>query len=220
MMWLVYREQQDGCRIMHGRNVREFRLPKLPRLSVDCFCRETNAVYKLCGCYWHGHICLPYRYVRTGAGDTIAQRYERNMARLEQIRQAGYQVEGQWKCDFDKGILAHHPELKLHPVVQHSPLNTQDALYGGRSEAMRLNHKAGDGDTIQYLDVKSLYPYVWNYFKFPIDNSVIHVGNACEGMQVMLLKDGLRKSSILPLRRLFHPALPFRCKKRLLFCLC
>ena len=47
MMWLVYGEQLDSCRIMHGRNGREFRLPKLPRLSVDGFCEETNTVYEL-----------------------------------------------------------------------------------------------------------------------------------------------------------------------------
>ena len=130
IIWLVYTEQQDGCRIMHSRNGREFRLPTLPRLSVDGFCAETNTVYKFCGCYSHGHTCLPYRDVTTGAGDTLAQRYERTMARLEQITQAGYQVELKWECDFDKGILADHPELMSHPVVQHSPLNTRDALYG------------------------------------------------------------------------------------------
>ena len=36
----------------------------------------------------------------------------------------------------------------------------------------------------------------------------------------MLLKDALMKCSILPPRRLFLPVLPFRCNKRLLFCLC
>ena len=99
-----------------------------------------------------------YRDVTTGAGDTLAQRNERNMARIEQITQAGYQVKVQWECDFDKGILAAHAELKLHPVVQHSPLNTRDALYGGRIETNGLHHKAGDGETIQYVDVMSLYP--------------------------------------------------------------
>ena len=97
LMWLVYREQLDGCRIMHGRNGREYRLPALPCLSVDGFCKETNTVYEFCGFYWHGHTCLPYRDVTTEVGDTLAQRYERTMARLEQITQAGYQVEVQWE---------------------------------------------------------------------------------------------------------------------------
>ena len=129
-MRLVYREQLDSCRIMHGRNGREYRLPALPRFSVDDFCEETNTVYEFWGCYWHGHNSLPFRDVTTGAGDTLAQWYETTMARLEQITQAGYQVEVQWECDFDKGILADHPEMKLHPVVQHSSLITRDALCG------------------------------------------------------------------------------------------
>ena len=116
--------------------------------------------------------------------------------------------------------MADHPELMLHPVVQHSPLNIRDALYGGRTEVMRLHHTAGDEETIQYVDVMSLYPYVCKYSKFPIGNPVINAGDACQDMQAMLLKDGLMKCSILPPRRLFHPFLPFRCNKRLLFCLC
>ena len=143
---------------MRGRSGGEYRLPALPRLNVDGFCKETNTVYEFCGCYWHGHRCLPYRDVTTWARDTLAQRYERTMARLEQITRAGYQLELQWECDFDKGISADHPELKLFPVVQHSPLNTRDALYEDRTEAMRLHHKARDGETIQYVDVISLYP--------------------------------------------------------------
>ena len=125
-----------------------------------------------------------------------------------------------WECDFDKGLLADRPDLKLHPVVQHSPLITRDALYGGRIEAMRLHHKVGDGETIQYVDVISLYLYLCKYFKFPIGHPVIHVGDACQDMQAMILKERLMKCSILPSRRLFHLVLPFRCNKRLLFCLC
>src|SRR5215472_7888766 len=36
----------------------------------------------------------------------------------------------------------------------------------------------------------------------------------------MLQKEGLIKCSILPPKRLYHPVLPFRCNKKLLFCLC
>jgi hypothetical protein len=47
MMWLVYREQTDGCHTLHGRNGREYRLPELPNLSVDGFCAETKTVINL-----------------------------------------------------------------------------------------------------------------------------------------------------------------------------
>ena len=214
LMCLVYIEQLDGCRIMHGRNGREYRLPALRHLSVVGFCKETNTVYEFCGCYWQGHSCVPYLDVTAGAGDTLAQRYEQPIARLEQITQVGYQVEVQWECDFDKGILAEHPELKLHPAVQHRQLNTREALYGGHTEAMRFHHKAGDRETIQYVDMVSLYPYVCKYLKLPIGHPVIHVGDTSQNMQAMLLKDGLMKCSILLPRHLYHPVLPFRCNKR------
>jgi len=35
LMWLVHRERTDECRISHGRNGREFRLPELPNLCMD-----------------------------------------------------------------------------------------------------------------------------------------------------------------------------------------
>jgi hypothetical protein len=37
LMWLVYKEQTDKCKIRHVRNGREYRLPELPNLSVDGF---------------------------------------------------------------------------------------------------------------------------------------------------------------------------------------
>jgi G:T-mismatch repair DNA endonuclease (very short patch repair protein) len=46
------------------------------------------------------------------AGDTLAERYEKTMASLPQITQAGYKVEVHWECDIDPGILAAHPELE------------------------------------------------------------------------------------------------------------
>jgi hypothetical protein len=49
MMWLVYREQTDGCRIRHGRNGPEYRLPELPNFSLDGFCAERNTVYEFIG---------------------------------------------------------------------------------------------------------------------------------------------------------------------------
>ena len=148
LMWFVYREQADGRRIMHGRNGREYRLPELPRQSVDGFCEETKTVYAFFEYHWNGHTFLPFRDISTVAGDTLAERYERTMTRLEQITQAGHQVEVLWESEFDEGILANHPELRTHPIVQHGPLKTRDSLYAGRTEAMRFHYKIREGETI------------------------------------------------------------------------
>jgi hypothetical protein len=94
-------------------------------------------------------------------------------------------------------------------------------LYGGRSEAIRLHYKIREGDeTIQYVDVMTLYPYVCRYFKFPVSHPTIHVGDACRDIDAMLKKEGLAKCLVLPPKRLYHPVLPFRCNGKLLFCLC
>jgi hypothetical protein len=115
--------------------------------------------------------------------------------------------------------MPHHPELKTHPMVQHSPLTTRDALYGGRTVAMRLHYKVGEGESIQYVDEMSLYPFVCKYFKLPVGHPVIHIGDACLDMDIMLQKEGLMKCCILHPRTLYHPVLPFRCNNKLLFCL-
>jgi hypothetical protein len=43
---------------IHGRSGREFRLPKLPRLSVDGYNPDTKQVHDFCGCYFHGHTVM------------------------------------------------------------------------------------------------------------------------------------------------------------------
>jgi hypothetical protein len=82
---------------------------------------------------------------------------------------------------------------------------------------MRLHYKIAEGETVQDVEVMSLYPYVCKYFKFPIGHPVIHVGDECLDIQAMLQKDGLLKCSILPSRQLYHPVLSFRCSNILLF---
>ena len=76
-----------------------------------------------------------------------------------------YQFNVQWECEFDD---AEKPELLTNPIVRQSPLCKRDALYGGRTGAMRLHYKLRENETVQYVDIMSLYPYICKYFKFPV----------------------------------------------------
>ncbi len=62
------------------------------------------------------------------------------MARLQKIKDAGYNVVSIWGCEFRK-LLCDNPglenELCSHPYVKSSPINIWDALYGGRTEATK-----------------------------------------------------------------------------------
>jgi len=139
---------------IHCRHGREYRLLEVPRFSVDGYFLETRLVYQFFACYFHGHTCQLFRDVTTLTGDTLAERYEHRMSRLEQIRRAGYLIMVQWECELED---AGRPELLAHPTVQHSLLCTRDALYGGRTEAMRPHYKARENETIQYVEFMSLY---------------------------------------------------------------
>jgi hypothetical protein len=88
------------------------------------------------------------------------------MAKIEQLKSAGYTVKVQWECEFEGA-----DDLQRHPIVRHAPLNTRDALYGGRTEAMHLHYKIREGEeTVQYCDIMNLYPFICKYFKFHIGN--------------------------------------------------
>jgi len=64
-------------------------------------------------------------------GDTLSERYERTMWRLEQITQAGYQIKVQWDCEFDDArIVNQKPELLRHPILGQSRIHTP-MLYMG-----------------------------------------------------------------------------------------
>ena len=74
------------------------------------------------------------------------------MARIEQLKSAGYSVKVQWEWEFEGA-----DNLQRHPIVRHAPLNTRYALYGGRTEAMRLHYKIREGvETVHYCDIMSL----------------------------------------------------------------
>jgi hypothetical protein len=92
LMWLLHMEQTDGCQI-HARNAREYRPPELLHYSVDGYCAETRTVYEFLGCDYHGCTCQPFRDVKTSGGDTLAERYEQTLSRIEQIKRAGYHVK-------------------------------------------------------------------------------------------------------------------------------
>jgi len=143
------------------------------------------------------------------------------MSRVEQITWAWYQVKFQWECEFDvAGIGNQKPEMLTHVIEEQSPLHWRHALYGDRNEAMRLYYKVRENGTNQYVDIMSFYPYICKYFKFPTCHSVIQVGDACKYNDVCLRMDIVMKCSIVLPERLYHTVLPFRCNKKLLFCLC
>jgi len=60
---------------------------------------------------------------------------------------------------------------------------------------MRVSNRANEaslqsnwGESLQYVNVMSLYPYICKYFKFPVGHPVIHVEDACCDKELMSQK--------------------------------
>jgi len=55
-------------------------------------------------------------------GETLAERYEQTLARIELIKRAGYHVKIQWECKFDEAkIVEQKSELLVIPLSSMRP---------------------------------------------------------------------------------------------------
>ena len=111
--------------------------------------------------------------------------------------------------------------LSKNNLLKIKPLDPRDAFYGGRcgNTAIHVTGKMG------YVDVRSLYPFVCKYGKYPIGHPRVYVGRECTTLTGPENNDisrveGLISCDILPPRNLYHPVLPVKCHCKLLFPLC
>ena len=112
------------------------------------------------------------------------------------------------------------PELKdfvkTVDICYQQPINPRDSLYGGRTNAVKLYHKCGPGEQINYTDICSLYPWVCKYREFPVG----HPDVITRDFSQVSAYNGVIKCKILPPKKLLHPVLPYQSKKKLTFPLC
>jgi len=99
-------------KIIHASNGRKVHLAGVSNLKIDGYCRETNEVFDYLGCFWHGCLCMPNRYKPTdNSEETLENRYEETMARLQKIKDAGYTVVSICVCELKK-LLRNTPGLE------------------------------------------------------------------------------------------------------------
>jgi hypothetical protein len=153
--------------------------------------------------------------------ETLTNRYEETMARLQKIKDAGYTVVLIWWCEFRK-LLSENTslenELCSHPFMKNSPINIRCALYGCRTEGTKTHYRVKQGEEIRYVDVISLYPYICKYGKVPVGHPKVYVGADCPTDS--LDREGDIKCKVLPPRKLYHPVLPYKSNSKLMFPLC
>jgi len=214
LAWLEKKAKEDGVRIRHARNGGEVRV--MGRL-VDGM-SPPNRIYDFLGCYFHScprcfkdrEALHPQKRVPHG------KVFEATMARVNQLRRAGYDVTTQWECLFKRAVSPQELKVLRQPFIAADPLQPREGFFGGRTEVFKLYHKVeGPEDSIRYEDVCSLYPWVCKYGRFPVGAPQILRGDDIPNNLL-----GLLHCKVLPPRQLFHPVLPARLGGKLLFALC
>lgn len=191
----------------------------------------SNTIYEFNGCFWHG---CPHCYrQRTETHPKLLDRTFEDVFLVQQnkhrlLRERGFRVVSIWECQWneqkknDANVRAFLEEYRIP-----EPLNARDAFYGGRTNAYHLYYEAQEGEEIHYYDFKLLYPYINKYGRYPIGHpTLISQPSVEETTHKILSRDpedwyfGLVRCTILPPPNLYHPVLPYKYSKKLMFPLC
>ena len=91
-----------------------------------------------------------------------------------------------------------------------------------RTNAAHLLYECKEGETIQFVDICSLYPWCCKYCEYPVghpDSPKVGPFDVENFVRRWEYK-GLIRCKVLPPRGLYHPVLPCKGRDKLLFTLC
>ena len=130
----------------------------------------------------------------------------------------GYVYRFVWESDFDKQIADDATMISyIESLEIVTPLEPRDTFKnGGRTETDILFKETCMDETIDYYDVKSLYPWVNKMGKMPLGHPLI----ITENFKELHAYKGLMKCKVIPPKGLLHPVLPCKVNVKLLFHLC
>ena len=236
--WLNYEDMiyQGGEMIYSGKGIGgERRIPLGNSFyKVDGFHEPSNTVFEFTGCFYHGCSSCTRPYSRFPLNNLTYRDLNTRFANtVGYMKNRGFNVVVMWECEWKK--LRKEPEVatllkEIHEFIPDgSPINPQDALYGGRTGASSVyfpgrREKVGKHQ-ISGLDFNSLYPSVNAEEEYPVGHPRVKMGTTDDFDQSIDYYFGLMKCVLLPPPDLFHPVLPFRVpgkgkSQKLVFPLC
>ena len=228
LQWLYFMEAQipkqgASCdRIKHVRNGGEQTVRTSTKMYfVDGYDHVTHTVYEFQGCIYHGCTdCYPNRDIKHHAAPdrTVEELYRATLVKRMDLMRAGFNVLEIWEHQWDQQVQTNEAVKRfLSSFDLVPPLQPRDAFYGGRTGAVSLHAKAGEGEEIRYCDITSLYPWVNKNCTYPVGHPHIITQPADQSIHSYF---GIAQVDILPPSGLFHPVLPVRYNGKLTFPLC
>ena len=174
-----------------------------------------------CSCYWHGcPRCFAPNGFNQQKQSTYESIYKRHCARIQSIKSKlpSYNIIEMWECEFEF-MKKQDEDIKVFLKSEYAVVDTlcpRDALFGGRTNAIKLYHKCEFHERIMYVDYKSLYPSVQKYGVYPLGHPTI----ITENFEDINAYFGIIKCTILPPKGLHIPVLPSKIDGKLYFPLC
>ena len=141
IMWLNYvsTSKAYGMNIKHALNGGEKELTiKNKTYKVDGFYKETNTVYEVYGCFWHGcPNCYKPNIINGKNQKVMRTLNDQTIEKCETIKNTGYNHVTTYECHLTKNKdFQKFAKNFTQEVVE--PLNPGDAFYGGRTNATKL----------------------------------------------------------------------------------
>jgi hypothetical protein len=150
--------------------------------------------------------------------------WEKTCDRLNELK-SDYNVIVMTECELKKQMMESNAlknfieDRKKYYKLRKScggGINPRDAFFGGRTNCITHYAQAYEDISLEYVDFKSLYPFVLKNRPFPIN----HPKTIIKNFQDIRSYFGLIKCIILPPKRLYMPVLPVRVNKKLVFPIC
>ncbi|XP_035981580.1 uncharacterized protein LOC118556952 [Fundulus heteroclitus] len=219
IQWLEWVAQERGIFIQHALNKGE---KKIGPYHIDGYAevRGVKIAFEFNGCFFHGcPTCFPPDQICPLRRVCFETFHSATMERARLLQSVyGVQLEVIWEHDW---ILMKdsHPGLKrfLQSFNAPEPLSPRNALYGGRTCALRLRYTAGEEESVHYVDFTSLYPYVNANCPYPLGHPKIIYKDFDDPRSYF----GFIRATVFPPRGLFFPVLPYKTSTgKLVFTLC
>lgn len=166
----------------------------------------------------------------------------RDRERMMYIKSQVKDVHIVWECEINNLLKNDHEMREIFDsYLDDGPIEIRSAFFGGRTAPLRLYHKATADQKIEYVDINSLYPFIWLVFKitfqkcmfaffelssttnYPVGIPTVHVLNQTVNWTQSAHNPyplALLKVLIVPPRKIDVPVLPVKVDDRLLFPTC
>ena len=146
--------------------------------------------------------------------------YRSTQAKMKFLRDRNFVIQEIWECAWTRAK-TNDPDLQafVASLDFQEPLNPRQVFFGGRTNAVKLYHRADieQGEEMRYYDYTSLYPWVNKNGRYPLGHPEILYE---PGTTDLANYFGLAKCTVLPPDGLYHPVLPYRTHDKLTFPLC